>query len=137
MVVGVLYLVTFFLFTPIVSNLEANSNLNIFFRIIFFYLCNMLRLVFSSLGLFFFYFLSIRFVNKYRLPYWIIIINSLCFGIYIFHSFIITGIYYYSKMPSIINNNYYIPWLVFIIALSCSTLIAYIIKNNKVTKNLL
>lgn len=62
--------------------------------------------------------------------------NLLCFGIYIYHQFILKYLYYKTSLPSYVDA-YILPWLGFGISILISVLLTYITRKGRVGRFLL
>lgn len=101
-------------------------------------LANMLRIIFSSVGLAML-FIIVGYKDKNRktpLPQWIIEKGNLCFGVYLLQQFILKGLYNYSDLPEILGC-YWLPWMGFVVALVGSILIAQLLVKTKTGKFLI
>ncbi len=97
------------------------------------------KIVYSSLGLFAFYSMVNSFLNNhpcYQSPSWLIHLNSISFGIYLYHQFILKLLYYHTSLPSLAGT-YALPWLGFVLALMISMLLSSMTIRNKIGKYLI
>lgn len=69
--------------------------------------------------------------NREGCPRWIIEIGNLCFGVYLFQQFVLHALYYNTDLPQFLGV-YWLPWVGFIIALICSLIISWMIRQTKV-----
>lgn len=75
-------------------------------------------------------------IKKKKIPNCGIIVSSFCFGIYIFHQFILKFLYY--KIPLIyLNNTKLLPFIYFVITFIISMMLTYIFLKTKIGKTLI
>lgn len=91
----------------------------------------MIRLLYALIGVFAFFLSAKRllFVG-YKVPLTIVKFNACCFGIYLFHQFILKFVYFYTPLPMILGP-YFLPWVGFIIAFLFSWLLTIIFRFTK------
>lgn len=95
-----------------------------------------LRLVYSSTGIAMVLSLVGRYLKKYSMPFWMEKTAALSFGVYLFQQFILMGLYYHTVLPTIVGC-YWLPWVGFVVALSGSLLLTFIIRTTKFGKAIL
>lgn len=76
------------------------------------------------------------FKKQIRLPKWIIESGKLCFGIYIFHQFVIKYLYYQTNLPELAGS-YMLPLISVVLSLSISIILTKILIQTKIGKLLL
>ncbi len=54
----------------------------------------------------------------------LVILSTFCYGVYIFHQFILKALYYHSPLTDIISP-VYLPWICFIITVTLSLLLSF------------
>ena len=95
-------------------------------------LANILRIIYSSVGLAMLFFI-VGYKEKNRktpLPNWIVEKGNLCFGVYFLQQFILKGLYNYTDLPGILGC-YWLPWVGFVVALIGSILLAQLLVKTK------
>ena len=74
----------------------------------------------------FLYLIVIKFLKRkgeqYTVPSYINAANNMCYGVYVFHQFILICLYYYTSIPSMVNS-YILPVLSFFVVLALSVLL--------------
>lgn len=116
--------------------LHISSLENVFLKVNFFCIANLLKVIYAILGMMLFY-ISVLFLLKYIVvPSWLISLNSLCMGIYLFHQFILIYLFYYTSVPQKIGA-YYLPWLGFVFSLSSSYILTYYVRRTKLGRLIL
>ena len=113
------------LFMPLYQIAEIKQKLLLYVTM------NMLRVIYSTLGMLAIYLSSLEFTRNYNLKPSLIRLGTLCMGIYVFHQFILKYLYYWSDYPSMVNS-YLVPWGAFIIAFSTSAIMAAILRKTKI-----
>lgn len=101
-------------------------------------LCNLYRLVYSSVGLsMLFVLVGIREQTRNKtLPKWLISVGALCMGVYLFQQFILKALYDHSIMPTILGA-YWLPWVGFLVALIGSILMSFLLRHLKLGRILI
>ena len=96
------------------------------------------KLVYSSIGLALLFSLVGVAIKKRTsaVPQWLINIGNLCMGVYIFQQFILAGLYDHTALPTLLGP-YWLPWIGFIITLSGSLLISFVLRLTKVGRFLI
>lgn len=89
-------------------------------------------------GLFALFFLIKIYVSRpsFRLSKWVVTCGSLCFGIYIFHQFILKWLYYKTTM-SMVMDSHFLPFVAALVALVISTTIAFILIKTRVGRSII
>lgn len=67
---------------------------------------------------------------------WLFEIGALCMGVYLSQQFILVTLYHYTNLPSLLGP-YILPWVGFIIALSGSLLISWLLRQSKIGRILI
>ncbi len=95
-------------------------------------LSNFTRLIYASIGLTMLFAIVGLLETKRStpLPKWVIKIGGLCMGVYLFQQFILKGLYLYTALPEIFGP-IWLPWIGFVIALTGSLLISYLMRMTK------
>ena len=95
-------------------------------------LSNFTRLIYASIGLTMLFVIVGILEKKHviSLPKWVFTIGGLCMGVYLFQQFILKGLYLYTALPEIFGP-IWLPWIGFVIALTGSLLISYLMRMTK------
>lgn len=74
--------------------------------------------------------MSVNFIinNGLRVPNWLVKVNSICFGVYIFQQFILMYLYYHTALPIIVGA-YWLPWFGVVVTLILSILFSILLKS--------
>ena len=67
---------------------------------------------------------------------WLIVVNIFCFGIYIYHQFVLKILYYYTDFPQMLNG-YLLPWIAVALTLFISSLLTFMTLRIKVGRLLI
>ena len=86
------------------------------------------KMVYSMIGVIAMYSTAVWFTNNYKLSKSYINIGSLCFGVYVYHEFIIKYLYYFSDLPIKVGH-INLPWIAFGVTLVLSLLLAKAAKS--------
>ena len=62
--------------------------------------------------------------------------NLCCFGVYIYHQFILEYLYYHTALPTLVGS-YWLPWVGFFITLPAAFILSYATRKTKVGKLLI
>lgn len=136
---GILFLVLFISLTLFKEqvDLTLSTETAIIYKAILLSISNLSRLIYSTIGLLWFYVFVMYLLKIIRkIPDWIISSNTLCMGIYLIHQFILKYLYYKTNIPQYLGT-YWLPWIGFIVALFISLLLSYFIKKTRIGKNIL
>ena len=85
---------------------------------------NLIRTSYGLCGIIAMFQTALFLVQKMSLPYSIIYIGNLCFGVYIFQQFILHYLYYCTNLSLIVGSNV-LPWIGFLTALLNSLFLSY------------
>lgn len=115
-------------FSCIIENMEiSNFEISLLFKVI----VRLLKLFLATIGILALYLIVYKYLlHKEKLAHSIIYINSICYGLYIFHQFFLKYLYYQTDLPAIVGS-IYLPWVGLLIALPCSYMLTYILLKNK------
>ena len=96
---------------------------------------NALKLAIACCGILALLLLVLKFTNKqtnnnFRLPQWVIESSKLCYGVYVFHQFILKYVYYNTNLPSIAGS-YLLPWIGFTTTLLIAIILTKISLKTK------
>ena len=97
------------------------------------------KLLYATTGLLAAFTITLKLLNRkqdYTLPRWVTYANSICFGVYIIHQFLLQGLYYYTPVPTIVGP-YVLPWLGFIGTTIVSAVLAALLIKTKVGRFLI
>lgn len=111
-----------------IENLEIqNWYFTIFVKIV----RHMLKLLLATSGILALYLFVYKYLLYKERPKDIIIyLNSICYGLYIFHQFFLKYLYYQTDLPEIIGS-IYLPIVGLAISLPCSYMLTYMFLRNK------
>lgn len=91
------------------------------------------KLIYSCIGVMALYLtvnLYIKRKDNYVLPAYVKQASSLCYGVYVFHQFILKWLYYYSPIPQLVGS-FLLPWIGCAITLVISVLLASLFLKTK------
>lgn len=94
---------------------------------------NIAKLIYSSVGLVMLFIIIGTFL-KYRvkpLPTWLIKVGELCMGVYLLQQFVLLLLYLRTILPKLVGY-YWLPWVGFVVALTSSLFLAFIMRKTKV-----
>jgi peptidoglycan/LPS O-acetylase OafA/YrhL len=74
--------------------------------------------------------------KKLTIPQWVVELNGLCFGIYLFQQFILQILYYKTTLSSLIGP-YWLPWIGLIVTLILSYLLTKLSLKTKIGRKLM
>lgn len=91
-----------------------------------------LKLLYSCFGILAIYLIVTKFTENesYQPKKWIIESSSLCYGVYVYHQFLLVFIYYYTSLPSLVGT-YWLPFVGFTIAIFVSVFLAKVTLKTK------
>ena len=72
----------------------------------------------------------------YKPKQWIINASDDCYGVYVFHQFILVALYFYTPLVSVCNP-YWVPWIGFAVAFAVSLLLTKLFLKTKTGKFLI
>lgn len=105
------FLISFFYLTLFMEKMEVYSPDDLLDKIGVLLVLKSSKLIYSLTGVLSFYFFVIYLLRKQRtIPQWLLKINSCCFGVYIFHQFMLEIIYYKTSL-SLQIGTYWLPWI--------------------------
>ena len=97
----------------------------------FYLIKNALKLAIACSGILALLLLVLKFTeNRLKLPHWIIEASKLCYGVYVFHQFILIYLYYHTNLPEL-TGSYLLPWIGFAITLGTTILLTKITLKTK------
>lgn len=140
MLIFTLYLIfvglSFFI-TPYYLEQQELHSLNYF---ILYLLLKISQYLMAFSGITFLYIIVMRFLRKkgqnYILPNIVTASNKMCYGVYVFHQFLLIYIYDYSPIPAYINS-YLLPYVALITTLSLSILLSKIFLMTRLGRYLI
>ena len=139
MLLIVMFVVSYIVFShskQILAESEMSTLLGKLLRIVGMKVCT---IIYSSMGLIMlFTFLNYALKNKptWQCPLWLVSINSICFGIYIYQQFILKFIYYSTALPQWVGS-YLLPWIGCVITIIFSILLAMLTIRIKIGRKLI
>ena len=133
------FIILFPLLTLFVKNSDVllGTNNMIVMKLIRILLCDMSKLLYSSIGLAMLVVLVGIYVKR-RNPVGVCLIGigNLCMGVYLFQQFILKSLYDYTSLPTLIGS-YWLPWVGFLIALLGSLLLTWLSHQTKLGRYLI
>lgn len=130
LLLGSAFVLIFLLCQYMFSNL-VDCKLNFCSKIMKLFLVKYGQLLYALLGsLFAWFFVNLFLEEKSTMPKWIIYLNNLCFGIYLFQQFILQYLYYKTDIPMFVGA-YWLPWIAFIITMLLSISLTIVVRKNK------
>lgn len=133
------YLVAFLFLRPFMDSLSQCEDGDIVFKIVKILIIPFCRIVYSSLGLFSFYLIVNYYLQKhptFQSSSWLVYINSIALGIYIYHQFLLKLLYYNTSLPCFLGS-YVLPWVGFLLSLVMSILLSSLTIKTKIGKFLI
>ena len=99
---------------------------------------NFLKLIYSTSGIMFLYLIVTKFTNNktFKLKNYVINASSLCYGVYVFHQFILIYLYYHTDFPKYFGS-YLLPWFGFVVTIIISILLTKITLKTKIGRFLI
>ena len=96
-----------------------------------------IRYFMTGFGISALYLFTCHFVYKenFKCPNWVIKLNSICYGLYVFHQFILKYLYYKTDIACL--SGQYLPWVSFIITLLLSYILTSLFLKNKLGRFLI
>ena len=70
------------------------------------------------------------------IPNWVVDLNGVCFGVYLFQQFILQILYYKTTLPSLVGP-YWLPWIGLIITLIVSYILTKLTLKTKIGRELI
>ena len=127
------YLIVFLLLLVLVLLYrETHPDLISWQKVVLWYL-KQLYAVFGTLGI---YFICSLVSKKQQVSIQLLQFNACCFGIYIFHQFILEYLYYFISLP-LFCGTYWLPWCGLLLALLVSFGLTWLLRRIKIGKFLL
>ena len=133
------YLVAFIFLRSSMESLSLYENGNIVFKVMRILIIPLCRIVYSSLGLFSFYLIVTYYLQRhptFQSSSWLVYINSIALGIYIYHQFLLKLLYYNTTLPCFLGS-YVLPWVGFLLSLVMSILLSSLTIKTKIGKFLI
>lgn len=96
------------------------------------------KMIFSCCGIMALYLVVCSYTTKvgFKPKDWVVEASSVCYGVYVYHQFILRGLYHYTSLPNAIDS-YSLPWLTFAITLITSLLLTSITLKTKIGRYLI
>lgn len=84
------------------------------------------------------YLLVNRLLRKtdYTARHWLIELNSLCLGAYVFHMFVIRWLYYYTELPTVAGP-YWLPWIGAGVALPTALFFSWLLRLSEAGRRII
>lgn len=133
---GILYIVGLIVLLPICVQLKEYHYTTWIEGYLVSAMARFTNIVYATLGIVFWYIISLRVADVLAPPFWIKQFNILSMGVYVVHQFILMFLYYYTELPRICGS-YSLPWVAIIIALPSSVLLSYLVRQTKIGKSLI
>lgn len=76
------------------------------------------------------------YLKRHAVPQWMEQVGVLSFGVYLFQQFILKGLYNHTTLPSLLGC-YWLPWVGFVVALSGSLLLSYLLRKTRMGRMLI
>lgn len=134
----VMYIITYCIFTKSkdwITIINLESFYNKFIHII---ALKLFTIIYSSFGLLTLY-CGINYFLKnknWECPQWLVCLNNISFGIYLYQQFILKIIYYYTPLPQWIGT-YALPWVGCILTIIVSTMLTVLTIKTKIGRFLI
>ena len=99
----------------------------------------MCTIVYSSMGLIMLFAISnyaLKRKHEWQCPPWLVSINAICFGIYIYQQFILKFLYYKTPLPQWAGT-YFLPWMGCIVTIVTSMILAKLTVQTKLGRKLI
>ena len=120
-----LYAGTLILSNPVLPQIRNQGN-PLIIEVCIYGMLKITQLISAVSGIIFLYLIVIKFLKRkgeqYTVPSYINAANNMCYGVYVFHQFILICLYYYTSIPSMVNS-YILPVLSFFVVLALSVLL--------------
>lgn len=97
---------------------------------------NISKILLAFAGILSLYISAVVFLNKHKLKDWVVDIGNYGYGVYIFHQFILIGLYYYTNLPMVVGSNW-LPWVGTSITLLGSLLLSWLFRKTKLGRALI
>lgn len=133
---SILFIVTFICLTLFRECLSSIQISELSEKLLNHSIMNFVRLIYSTLGLFVLFIISLRYTSKNILSSKTIAFNKLCFGVYLYQQFFLIALYYHTNAPQIFGS-YLLPVVGFISALFLSILFSYLTRQTKIGRYLI
>ena len=101
-------------------------------KICYYFVSSSLRLLMSCCGILSLYLVVCRFVTKedYKPKQFVINASDNCYGLYVYHQFVLVWLYFYSPLYDLCNE-YLLPWVGFVITFFLSMLLTRLTLKTK------
>lgn len=97
---------------------------------------NITKIILAFSGIASIYATAVAYLKTHSLRGGVVRVGDYGYGVYIFHQFILIGLYYHSNFPTLIGS-YWLPWLGTLIALSSSILFTWLFRLTKLGRSLI
>lgn len=95
-----------------------------------------MKLLLATSGIISLYISAVIFLQGHKLKNWVVNIGNYGYGVYIFHQFILIGLYYHTDLPIALGSNW-LPWVGTAIALTGSLLLSWLFRKTKLGRALI
>ena len=133
MITAVLFIVLFVAFILLRNYLLALNIDAIVFKVCRLVFLSFSRMIYGFLGVITFYWVVEKYLDRHKdfsAPTWLIWLNSISFGVYIYQQFILKALYYHTVLPELLGT-YLLPWVGFIAAMMGSMVLSHFTIKTK------
>lgn len=118
---------------------EMSSSMTIIQKGIIYMMNGCVGLLTSCLGIMALYLTVCRKTTQdnCQLKQWVVDASNNCYGVYVYHQFILVFLYFCTPIFDICNTEYLLPWIGFIVSLSISLLLTKLTLKTKVGRFLI
>jgi hypothetical protein len=109
-IISVVFFILFIASTLLIERIKSFETNVLLQKVFYSLIAKDLRIFYATIGLFAMY-ISINYlaeIKKIKIPQWLINSNKLCYGIYIYHQFILMILYYKTSLPQMCGT-YWLP----------------------------
>ena len=103
---------------------ESNDNMNLSLKIIVVFARRTIELLMAVIGIMALYLTVCKFTtrNGFKPKQWVITASDYCYGVYVYHQFILVGLYFFTPLVYVCHS-LLVPWIGFIIAMLVSLIL--------------
>lgn len=117
-------------------NMDMYAEVNLIGKSIILATNNIAKMFLAFAGIVSLYMTAVQFLNKHTLCDGIVNVGNYGYGVYIFHQFILIGLYYHTRLPMVVGSDW-LPWIGTVIALSGSLLLSWLFRKTKLGRALI
>ena len=132
----VVFIFLFVVFRPLKETLIIGNGENILSKALTISGKHACQLIYGSVGTISFYITAVWYTQRKQLKIFTLKLASLCFGIYLFHQFVLQLLYYHTSLSPVVGP-YWLPWIGFAFAFIVSLLLSVFSSNTKLGRILL